>query len=86
MTAALAGLEPAVREIVVSGRSIRARVDSGAAALPSVLGALERSGLTWPRRPLARPSLDDVYLRHTGRAMHESAPRGSGPDREEVAA
>jgi len=81
VTGALAGLDPAVRELVVSGRSIRARVDSGAAALPSVLGALERSGLTVATATLARPSLDDVYLRHTGRAMHEAA-----AEREEVAA
>jgi len=86
VTAALAGIEPAVRELVVSGRSIRARVDSGAAALPSVLAALERSGLTVATATLARPSLDDVYLRHTGRALHDSSPDASGPSREEVAA
>ena len=85
VTAALAGLEPAVRELVVSGRSIRARVDRGAAALPSVLGALERAGLTVATATLARPSLDDVYLRHTGRAMHEPTIEAA-PSRSEVAA
>jgi len=78
---ALAEVEPPVREIVVEGASIRARVDSGAAALPTVLAALERAGLTVAAATLARPSLDDVYLRHTGRAMGVPA-----PSREEVAA
>jgi ABC-2 type transport system ATP-binding protein len=46
-----------------------------------VLAALERAGLTVAAATLARPSLDDVYLRHTGRAMGVPA-----PSREEVAA
>jgi ABC-2 type transport system ATP-binding protein len=66
----LDGLRPEVRELAVDGRSVRARVDSGAAALPVVLGALERAGLTVATATMARPSLDDVYLRHTGHAMH----------------
>ena len=86
VTSALGILEPPVREIVVAGRSIRARVDSGAAALPSVLGALERSGFAVATATLARPSLDDVYLRHTGRAMGESTMSESATGREEVAA
>ncbi|MGZ7015330.1 MAG: ATP-binding cassette domain-containing protein [Acidimicrobiales bacterium] len=82
---ALAGIEPAARDVVVDAGSIHARVDSGAAALPSVLGALERAGLTVATATLARPSLDDVYLRHTGRALHSSVP-AEPRDEKEVAA
>ena len=40
---------------------------NGAAAIPAVLAALEAHGVR-AARTLARPSLDDVYLRHAGRA------------------
>ena len=78
---ALSEIEPGVREIVVDAGTIRARVDSGAAALPAVLGALERAGLTVASATLARPSLDDVYLRHTGRVLHggDRPERPTGP-------
>ena len=39
--AALAGL-PGVREVTVDGRRLSARADSGAAAVPAALAALER--------------------------------------------
>jgi ABC-2 type transport system ATP-binding protein len=66
--AALSGLHGALREIVIEGRSLRARVDSGASALPSVLAALDTASIRVSTATVARPSLDDVYLRHTGRA------------------
>ncbi len=60
----LAGLhEPAME-----GRLLRARADDGASAVPAVLAALDAAGLAAVSVTVARPSLDDVYLRHTGRA------------------
>jgi ABC-2 type transport system ATP-binding protein len=70
--AALGGLDGALREIVIEGRSLRARVDSGASALPSVLAALDAASIRVSTATVARPSLDDVYLRHTGRAYAEA--------------
>jgi ABC-2 type transport system ATP-binding protein len=61
-----------VRDVVVEGRSMRARVDSGATAVPVVLGALESAGLAVAAVTIARPSLDDVYLRYAGRAFSEA--------------
>ena len=61
-----------VHEVVLEGRTLRARVDSGATAVPVVLGALESRGLAVAAVTIARPSLDDVYLRHAGRAFHEA--------------
>jgi ABC-2 type transport system ATP-binding protein len=58
-----------LREIVLDGRSLRARADSGAAALPAALAALEGAGVAVASATVARPSLEDVYLRHTGRAF-----------------
>ena len=61
-----------VREVTLEGRSLRARSDSGATAVPSVLAALESAGVKVASVTVARPSLDDVYLRHTGRAFGEA--------------
>jgi ABC-2 type transport system ATP-binding protein len=69
---ALNGLNGALREIVIEGRSLRARVESGVSALPAVLAALESAGVRVSTATVARPSLDDVYLRHTGRAYAEA--------------
>ena len=63
---------PGVRELVVDGRVVRARVDSGATAVPAVLGALESRGLAVAAVTIARPSLDDVYLRYAGRAFSQA--------------
>jgi ABC-2 type transport system ATP-binding protein len=71
--AALAAL-PGVRDVVVAGRSVSARGDDGAAAVPGILAALERAGAPAVSVTVARPSLDDVYLRHTGRRYSEAAP------------
>ena len=56
-----------VRDLRVTGRALSARSDDGAAAVPGILAALERAGLPVAAVTVARPSLDDVYLRHTGR-------------------
>jgi ABC-2 type transport system ATP-binding protein len=63
---------PAVREIRVEGTSLSARADEGATALPAALAALEDAGLAVRAATVARPSLDDVYLRHAGRRFAEA--------------
>ena len=67
----LAGLAE-VRDVVIAGRDVSARSDDGAAAVPVVLAALQRAGVPALSVAVARPSLDDVYLRHTGRRYSES--------------
>jgi ABC-2 type transport system ATP-binding protein len=66
----LEGLE-GVREVAVDGRTLRARVEHGARAVPVVLQALEARGLAAESVTVSRPSLDDVYLRYTGRSFDE---------------
>jgi ABC-2 type transport system ATP-binding protein len=63
---------PAVRDVVIAGRDVSARSDDGAAAVPVVLAELQRGGVNAASVAVARPSLDDVYLRHTGRRYNES--------------
>ena len=69
---AVLGRVPAVREIQVDGSHVSARADEGAAALPAVLAALDDAGLPVRAASVARPSLDDVYLRHAGRSFADA--------------
>ena len=55
-------------DVLIDGRTLHARAANGAAAIPAVLAALEAVGVRAASVTLARPSLDDVYLRHAGRA------------------
>jgi len=59
----------ALRDIGGDGRTLRARADNGAATLPLALVALEAAAVAVASATVARPSLDDVYLRHTGRTF-----------------
>ena len=67
---------PGIREISVDGRTVRARAADGARAVPAVLTALETHGVAVASVTVARPSLDDVYLRYAGRpfAKHPARP------------
>jgi ABC-2 type transport system ATP-binding protein len=65
----------AVREVRMDGSHVSARADEGAAALPAVLAALETAGLPVRAATVARPSLDDVYLRHAGRRFADADQR-----------
>jgi ABC-2 type transport system ATP-binding protein len=69
---AVLGRVPAVREVRVDGGHVSARADEGAAALPAVLAALDEAGLPVRAASVARPSLDDVYLRHAGRRFADA--------------
>jgi ABC-2 type transport system ATP-binding protein len=60
---------PGLGEIAVDGSVLRARAQNGATAMPAVLAALQGAGLPVTKVSMSRPSLDDVYLRHAGRAF-----------------
>ena len=60
---------PGLTEVIADGRVLRARAAVGATALPQVLGALDDSAFGVASATVARPSLDDVYLRHTGHSF-----------------
>jgi ABC-2 type transport system ATP-binding protein len=74
-------------DVVVDGAQVRGRAESGAAALPGVLAALDAAGIEVASATVARPSLDDVYLRYTGRTYGSADRAGTtAPATEEVAA
>jgi ABC-2 type transport system ATP-binding protein len=67
--------------ITLDGTTLRAGTRDGATAIPGVLAALDAHGVRALSVTVARPTLDDVYLRHAGRAFHQAE-----IDHEEVAA
>jgi ABC-2 type transport system ATP-binding protein len=62
-----------LRDVSLQGRELRARADAGARAVLAVLGSLDQAGVQVAAATVTRPSLDDVYLRHVGRAFEEVA-------------
>jgi ABC-2 type transport system ATP-binding protein len=74
---------PGIGEISVDGRTVRARAEDGARAVPAVLAALDTHGVAVASVTVARPSLDDVYLRYAGRSFGEAD--AGAENKEEVA-
>jgi ABC-2 type transport system ATP-binding protein len=73
--AALAALarHDVVTEIRTDGAHLFARAASGARAVPILLALLEESRIDVVSVSVARPTLDDVYLRHAGRRFEVAA-------------
>ncbi len=61
----LDGLSSVLRD----GCTVRARTDSGARVVPAVFTSLGDAGIAVVSATVARPSLDDVYLRYAGRSF-----------------
>ena len=69
--ATLARIE-GVRGVSLEGTTVRARAESGPAQVPAVLAALQEVGVPVATVSVARPSLDDVYLRYAGRSFYDT--------------
>jgi ABC-2 type transport system ATP-binding protein len=65
--------QPFVREASAEEGLVRLRVDRGEQAMPAILRLLDGAGLELRSMSLSRPSLDDVFLRQTGRSLREEA-------------
>jgi ABC-2 type transport system ATP-binding protein len=65
-----------VRDVAIDGRTLRARTDDGARAVPVLLQTLDSHGIRAASVTVARPSLDDVYLRYTGRRFNDADREG----------
>jgi ABC-2 type transport system ATP-binding protein len=57
--------------ITSDGTTLRAQTRNGSAAIPAVMAALESTGVRAASVTVASPTLDDVYLRHAGRAFRQ---------------
>jgi ABC-2 type transport system ATP-binding protein len=65
--------QPFVREASTEDGLVRLYVDHGEAAMPAILRLLDSAGIQLATIGLQRPSLDDVFLRKTGRSLRETA-------------
>ena len=65
--------QPFVKEARLEEGSVVLFVDRGEVAMPDILRLLEGGGLVLMTIELHRPSLDDVFLRKTGRSLREAA-------------
>ncbi len=65
--------EPFVREAEHDEQVIRLYVDRGEQAMLAILRTLDHGGVGLHTIALNRPSLDDVFLRKTGRSLREKA-------------
>ena len=64
--------QPYVREVTVEGDHIRLYVEDGSAALPQLLRLLDAGGIALRTMSLSEPTLDDVFLRATGRSLRDA--------------
>ena len=62
-----------VREASHEDGQVRLYVDRGEAAMPAILRLLDGAGIEMASLSMTRPSLDDVFLRQTGRSLRETA-------------
>ncbi len=80
--AGAAGAGGAEPEAAPAGEGTRVvvAVEHGERVLPALLRELDRDGRTVRTAELARPTLDDVFLRLTGRSLREERADASGTD------
>jgi ABC-2 type transport system ATP-binding protein len=64
-------MQPFVREASTEDGVVRLYVDHGETAVPQLLRVLDGAGLEAASIALHRPSLDDVFLRQTGRSLRD---------------
>ena len=62
-----------VREASSEDGLVRLYVDAGEVAMPAILRLLDANAMQLRTMELHRPSLDDVFLRQTGRSLRETA-------------
>jgi ABC-2 type transport system ATP-binding protein len=72
--------EPYVRELTAEDGQVRLYVDDGGAALPQLIRLLDASGIGIRSISMSEPTLDDVFLRQTGRSLRDSGEGGAAGD------
>jgi ABC-2 type transport system ATP-binding protein len=66
------GSQPFVRETRVEGDTLHLYVEDGAKMLPRVIELLEANDAELDSVSLSQPSLNDVFLRQTGRSLRDT--------------
>jgi len=70
--------EPYVRELTAEDGQVRLYVDDGGTALPELIRLLDANGIGVRSISMSEPTLDDVFLRQTGRSLRDDSAEG-GP-------
>jgi ABC-2 type transport system ATP-binding protein len=78
----LLGPEPFVKELTSTDGELRLYVEDGSVALPRILRLLDDAGIGVRSVSLSEPTLDDVFLRQTGRSLRDA---GNRPTKEDAA-
>ena len=63
---------PSVSSLVVEHGTIRLTAVDATQAMAAVFGALAAKGVPTRAASVARPTLDDVFLRETGRSLRDA--------------
>jgi ABC-2 type transport system ATP-binding protein len=69
--------QPFVREVTKEGDQLRLYVDDGGTALPRLMRLLEGEHIALRSISLSEPTLDDVFLRQTGRSLRDASANGT---------
>jgi ABC-2 type transport system ATP-binding protein len=77
---------PFVDRADVEDGAIRLTVTDTTRAMAAVFGVLAARGIPTRAASVARPSLDDVFLRETGRSLRDTGEDAATPETAEVAA
>ncbi|HEY0640973.1 MAG TPA: ATP-binding cassette domain-containing protein [Pseudonocardiaceae bacterium] len=70
--AGVAGRQVGAHDVTTDGADVRFRVPDGSAALPVLLRELDAAGVALASMAVHRPTLDDVFLTLTGRALRDA--------------
>ncbi len=65
--------QPFVREISENKEGLRIQVDQGELALTHLVRLFDNTQVSLQRISLSRPTLDDVFLKQTGRSLRENS-------------
>lgn len=72
---------PGARTVELDGHTLRLRGDGGAVLLPRVIEALRGASVEVTSASLSRITLEDVFIRFTGRSLRDEGPARAGPPR-----
>jgi ABC-2 type transport system ATP-binding protein len=76
----LIGEQAYVREITADGDQLRLYVEDGGSALPELLRLLDSERVGIRSMSLSEPTLDDVFLRQTGRSLRDAGDASNAGD------
>ncbi len=72
---------PEVRQADIAAGGLTVTVSDGGATAPAIMRALQDANLSIANLSITRPSLDDVFLQHTGRQIRDVDADGDAEDR-----